>query len=342
MSEPIKHHYIPQFILRNFLDEKQVNYWNMKTRKLERRNPKSIFMRKNLYKDVENHPDEIMAIEKKFASLEHEVSDLITKKILCKQEIRITRAENELLRRFLFLLGFRSENRKRQYRDILFDPITIETLKPFVKENDYVDLWLRELNAMLDLKSFTDLRDNKDISTVIKMDLQNELSGYYMSFVEARGQEFILSDIYPTTEIFPIDMSTKTKIDLHAFFPISPNRVLVLNHVIFRKDRKADEPMINTMKNFSKIGPTINEIPRVKYIKRGTFSREDEYTYTVRKIYEDEVSYINSLYLNEARDGFIFNDFYRVSKSIRNYNAAEFYKKKNDFQGVVDVIENLS
>jgi hypothetical protein len=193
---------------------------------------------------------------------------------------------------------------------------------------------------MLDLESFKELKDNKEISIVIKMDMQNELSVYYMSFVEARGQEFILSDIYPTTEIFPIDMSTKTKIDLHAFFPISPNRVLILNHIMFRKDRKVDEPMINAMKNFSKIGPIINEIPRVKYIKKGIYSREDEYTYIVRKIYEDEVSYINSLYLNEARDGFIFYDFSRVSKSIRNYNAVEPNKRKNDFQGVEDIISS--
>lgn len=340
MSEPIKHHFIPQFILRNFLDENQINYWNMKTVKLERRNPKSIFMRKNLYKDVENHPDEIMAIEKKFAVLEHEVSNLITNKILDKKEIRIIRADNELLRRFLFLLGFRSENRKRQYRDKLFDPITIETLKPFLKNSDYVDLWLKELNEILDLKSFEELQSNKEISTVIKMDLQNELSVYYMSFVETRGQEFILSDIYPTTEIFPIDMTSKTKIDLHAFFPISPNRVLILNHVMFRKDRKIDEPVINAMRNFSKIGPTINEIPRVKYVKKGTFSPGDQYTYTVRKIYRDEVSYINSLYLNEAKDGFIFNEFSKVSKSIQNYNAVESYKRKNDFQDVEDIIYN--
>jgi hypothetical protein len=50
MSEPIKHHFIPQFILRIFLDENQINYWNIKTSKFERRNPKSVFMRKNMYK----------------------------------------------------------------------------------------------------------------------------------------------------------------------------------------------------------------------------------------------------------------------------------------------------
>lgn len=310
----------------------------MRTKKFERRNPKSIFMRKNLYRDVENNPDEIMAIEKKFSSLEQEVSELIANKILNNKVITITRTDNELLRRFLFLLGFRSENRKRQYRDKLFDPITIETLKPFVRHDDYVDLWLRELNEILNLKSFKELQKNKVISNVIKMDLQNQLSIYYMSFVEARGQEFILSDVYPTTEIFPIDMSTKTKIDLHAFFPISPNRILVLNHVVFRNDRKVDEPMINAMKNFSKIGSTINEIPRVSYVKRGIPSRDDEYTYTVRKIYEDEVSYINILYLNEARDGFIFNDFGRVSKSIQKYNDIDSSKRKNDFSEIEDIM----
>jgi hypothetical protein len=140
------------------------------------------------------------------------VSEVIANKILNKREIKITRADNELLRRFLFLLGFRSENRKRQYRDKLFDPFTIETLKPFVKNDDYVDLWLRELNEMLDMSSFEELRTNKVISDVIKIDLQNELSGYYMSFVETRGQELILSDIYPTTEIFPIDMKNQNRL----------------------------------------------------------------------------------------------------------------------------------
>ena len=48
MSEAKRHHYIPQFILKNFLDNKgQVFYWDIEKEVSERRNPKSIFMNFN-------------------------------------------------------------------------------------------------------------------------------------------------------------------------------------------------------------------------------------------------------------------------------------------------------
>ena len=42
MSELIKHHYIPQFILRSF--NKEDNYWNIENKRLEEGNTSSIFM----------------------------------------------------------------------------------------------------------------------------------------------------------------------------------------------------------------------------------------------------------------------------------------------------------
>lgn len=50
MSEAKRHHYIPQFILKNFLDNKgQVFYWDIEKEVSERRNPKSICMNFNMY-----------------------------------------------------------------------------------------------------------------------------------------------------------------------------------------------------------------------------------------------------------------------------------------------------
>ena len=41
--EPKRHHYIPQFILRNFQDENsQVSYWNIENSKLEKRNTSNL------------------------------------------------------------------------------------------------------------------------------------------------------------------------------------------------------------------------------------------------------------------------------------------------------------
>lgn len=50
MSEAKRHHYIPQFILKNFLDNKgQVFYWDIEKEVLEKRNPRSIFMNFDMY-----------------------------------------------------------------------------------------------------------------------------------------------------------------------------------------------------------------------------------------------------------------------------------------------------
>lgn len=50
MSEAKRHHYTPQNILKNFLDNKgQVFYWDIEKEVSERHNPKSIFMNFNMY-----------------------------------------------------------------------------------------------------------------------------------------------------------------------------------------------------------------------------------------------------------------------------------------------------
>ena len=53
MSEPIRHHYVPQFIIRNFLVDTSVWYWNIEKKVIEKRNPRSILMKENLYQSIE-------------------------------------------------------------------------------------------------------------------------------------------------------------------------------------------------------------------------------------------------------------------------------------------------
>lgn len=109
-NEARKHHYIPQFILKNFNNEKaQVNYWNIVSCSLELRNTKSIFMNIDMYRDEVNNIDNPTKIENKFAIFEREISLLISEKILTKNEITLTRKEVEKLRIFLSLLAFRSK-----------------------------------------------------------------------------------------------------------------------------------------------------------------------------------------------------------------------------------------
>ena len=88
MSEAKRHHYIPQFILKNFLDNKgQVFYWDIEKEVLEKRNPRSIFMNFDMYRDEVNHKDKPTSIESSLAIFEGEIATLIRQKFLKDNEI---------------------------------------------------------------------------------------------------------------------------------------------------------------------------------------------------------------------------------------------------------------
>lgn len=124
MSEAKRHHYIPQFILKNFLDNKgQVFYWDIEKEVLEKRNPRSIFMNFDMYRDEVNHKDKPTSIESSLAIFEGEIATLIRQKFLKDNEIIITRSELEALRIFLSLLSFRSDLRKDQYKNCKFNGV---------------------------------------------------------------------------------------------------------------------------------------------------------------------------------------------------------------------------
>ncbi len=89
-QEPRKHHYIPRFILKNFNDDKgQVNYWDIKKNKLEKRNIKSVFMNIDMYRDETINEQDPTQIESKFSIFECEIAKLISEKILNKSEITL-------------------------------------------------------------------------------------------------------------------------------------------------------------------------------------------------------------------------------------------------------------
>lgn len=111
-KEPIRHHYIPQFILRNFCfdeDRHQLFYFDKKTSTLSIKQTRDIFMVKNLYRDEINNSNDIMKIEKDMAQFESEAAKIITGRFLKEDEISISLEEDERLKLFFAIMGFRSK-----------------------------------------------------------------------------------------------------------------------------------------------------------------------------------------------------------------------------------------
>lgn len=328
MSEPKRHHYIPQFILRNFLNENnKLYYWNTGKQEIEERNTKSIYMEFNLYRDEKNNPENPTIIEKKFSALEGKVANLINNKIIGKRTIKITRDENELLRKYLFLLSFRSAARKEQYSNAKFDPLTEAVLSSKLVDNDYEDLWLRELEIILDLKDLKKVKENNDLSIVTQMDIELHLKSYYMTIINARGQDVILSDIYPTLGVYETGRSG-INFNAHYFYPLTPDLVLILNHIAFREEVYSKDDNFKEIVSSSFMKGDLIIAPKHKSKIHGKFLSDDTYTYRVNNIYEKDISEINMLILNEVREGFSFRNKDRINESVKKYQESTIRNKK--------------
>lgn len=326
-QEARKHHYIPRFILKNFNDDNgQVNYWNKTNNKLEKRNIKSVFMNIDMYRDETLNEDNPTQIESKFSVFECEIADLIARKILTQSAIILKRSELEKLRIFMTLLSFRSNSRMEQYKNNLFDESTRNTLLKFQPDGNFEELWKRELDVLASCRKYEEIQKSELIDPIIKQDFTNDLMGFYMTFVDARGGQFILSDIYPTLEVFPIG---GVNIHMHCLFPLSPTRMLLLNHIMFKKENQ-NNPMVKRMISLSQIRGDAIVPPQNKYKTYGSMSMDDEYIYKVRKIYAFDVQYMNALFLNETRVGLIFRDNNKIIESISAFNRREDTKQKFD------------
>lgn len=323
VSEPKRHHYIPQFILKNFIDDNsQVYYWDVSSKTLQKRNTRSVFMNMHMYRDEEHHPENPTIIETTLADFETEISLIVKDKLLADGEVILKRSELEKLRIFLGLLSFRSNLRMEQYKKQNFDDATRKKLEDFSSET-FESLWKKELFELAKSRSYDDIRNNSNIDPIIKQDFLNVLTGMYMTLVDARGGEFIITDVYPTLEIFPIE--PQVNIHMHCFYPLSPTRMLILNQIMFRYD--TEDQLLNMMKSISQIKGNMIIPPKNKYILNGELLPDDEYIYKVNKIYKKDVMYITALHLNEARVGIAFRNPERIYESVVAFNGRSDIKQ---------------
>ena len=329
-QEAKRHHYIPQFILKKFYDENEkVKYYNIETKILDSKITKNIFMNMHMYRDEINHKDNPTIIESTLAKFESEIAELFNDKFYNSDEIRINRAELEKIRIFLGLLSFRSDYRLDQYKNKTFDEQTLKILSNYVKNDDYEDLWKREICELAKMRSFDEIKNNNLIDPIIKSDFNQLLSGYYMSIVDARGGEFLITDVYPTLEICPL--VNRVNINLHYFYPISPNRMIVLNHIMFKKDLNNNvdsNSLLKQMKKFSEIRGNILKQPKQQLSHKGLYNVDDIFIYNPQKIYSNDLEYINSLFLNEARIGILFKNSDKIIESLNHFNERNDTKQK--------------
>lgn len=301
-NEPIRHHYIPQFILRNFCfnDRSNLYYFDKENSRTSVKNTRDVFMARNLYRDEINSPDEPTKIEKDIARFESEASQIITGKFLDRDEISITLEEDEKLKLFFAIMSFRSRITSNKFGTDASDENRVFYSR-YQKDGNLSDFWKRNLGNLVNCRSLKEVWDHKGIDAPIKVFFQRDTCGYfglYFVVVERRGPiDFIISDVYPTIINGVTDWGMELK--LYSIFPISPDRTILLTA----------NGVCGAPKNVVVFSNEVLRKPKLN-------SDRKSITIRTRKIYENEVRYVNSALMDEAQEGIAFRDEGRVELPI--------------------------
>lgn len=298
-KEPVKHHYIPQFILKNFCfdDRSHLFFYNKKTSKVSIKNTIEIFMFRNLYRDDINNINNPMKIEKDMARFESEVAQIIKERFLNENEISITLDEDEKLKLFFAIMAFRSKITSDNF-GIGASNESKTFYSVYQKNGDLSDFWKRNLGNLVNCRSLKEVLSHKGIDEPIKIFFFRDIFGYfglYFIVAERRGQiDFIISDVYPTLIYGETDAGKE--LSMYSICPISPDRIIIL---AANGTEGAPKSVATFSDEFLK-KPKLN--PNKKIIK-----------IHVKKMYENEVRYVNSMVIRAAYEGFAFKSEDRVN-----------------------------
>lgn len=286
---PVKQHYIPQFILKNFcFNDHLLYFYSLNDKRTSIKNTRDVFMERNLYTSITLNPDNPTQIETDFARYEREISTLIKTKILDKHEIFLTLKEETSLRFFCALLGFRSANAKDIFLNLDEEGKTI--YKPYLQEDNFAELWRRNLSYLVNCRSFDEVVDCENIDKPIKAFMIKDcfgLFGKYFVFFERRGPiDFIIGDCYPVV-INGSAEEINLSMDMISYYAITPalNMALVNNGA-------EQAPCMLAMK---------------KYLKK-PFEDNGILKYKTQKLYERDIRNINDGTLINSKYGVAFQD----------------------------------
>ena len=231
-KEPIRHHYIPQFILRNFAcdnDKKIVCYYDNESGSVSERKTCEIFMERNLYRDEINCANVPVQIEHDLAKYEAAVAKIIKERFLESRKIELTVEEDKLLKLFFAIMSFRAILAKEQFTTKI-SPKSKDYYKHFQANEDFEDFWKRNLGHLVQCRSIDDVMRHPKIDLPIKDFMVRDTIGFwgkYFVVVEAKeGENFILGDCYPV-----IIFGDHKDIVMYDIFPISPKRTIILASV---------------------------------------------------------------------------------------------------------------
>lgn len=290
---PIQHHYIPRFILRNFCSkDENICYFDNSRQQVCMREISNIFVVPNLYKDANS--ENPVEIEELLSSFENEASLIIKKFLNGKSDVELTIEENDKLMLFFAIMGFRSLNAQKSFRNTN----SKEFYSFWQKDGNIGEFWKRNLKEVSKCRSIQEVLNSKTIDDPIKVFMGRDtigLTGSYFIIAERRGNEdFVISDSYPVN--INGEAPNGFSIRMYCFFPISPSRLLIL----------AGAGVKFTIPEVRIFNEDLLTMPFMSPDRK-------KIIFHVRKMYEDHVKYVNGEMIGSCRQGFAFKDSKKVT-----------------------------
>ena len=289
-KEPIRHHYIPQFILRNFAcdnDKKLVCYYDKESQSVLKREILEVFMERNFYRDEINCKDKPVQIEYDLSVYEREIAELIKAKFLDKRKFELSKEEVDAIKLFFAIMSFRNIHAKEQFGD-RSSKESKNFYKHFQANENLEDFWKRNLGHLVRCRSMKDVANHPEIDPPIKLFMRRDtcsVSGKYVIVVEPKeGDGFILGDCYPL--VFTGDY---LRLPLYDVCPISPNRAIII----------ASRGVDHTPRDVLSLRPGVFDLPEI--------NENGNSVIITKRLSLDEVQFINREIEKNSHKGFIFS-----------------------------------
>ena len=294
----------------------------------------------DMYKDVDHerayHVKELLSkLESDAAIIYHRIKNVHQSG---KSNFSITRKERNILRKFLFVMKYRSHKFWSKYTGTIdaYEYSDRNRLIEFLKERSITDLrqvWLRNLEVII--RTEIDV-DGEWLQTIGREMFGGDADMYvfhmsesYMAFCEPQSSEdeFILTDngfgifegpvVYDTINLrstgadgSPPRVGDPRYTEFHKLAPLSPRLILVLRSNFLR-----DEPIWKRRKEISNqfsVQPGAVSLlqdlpikpPKIHYWLPGkskpVHTLEDEFSFEIHKVKTEQIHVINGLMLQES------------------------------------------
>ena len=249
-----------------------------------------VFAYYDLYRDETNNPNDPVKIESDLAKYEGEIAKLLKDKFYRGNEIILTSNEEDKIKLFFAIMMYRNAQVNKIFSDKVPEDLK-ELIQQNIPEGDPNDVWKRNLGYLVNCRSLKEVVDHPGIDDFFRNSVFYAtfgLFGTYLIVAERRGNsEFVLGDSFPYTHMSIA--KDGTKIPLFLYFPISPERIIILATSLIKKTPQSaiiiDEALLRM--------PTVTN---------------GKMKYTVKKIYEKDVDFINGFAFRTATKGIAFRD----------------------------------